>query len=129
LASGSRLFSLDEIADGFVDIRMFKPFCQFGIFGLTKPSQHMSDAGNEGKSAFEEQEDGGQEDEDRRSSATDNAGFIHDFKVLFHGGVGALGGGAEFLDFLVALGASGDFIDEPRMIPAGHVLDKSGMLL
>jgi hypothetical protein len=27
---------------------------------------------------------------------------------------------------LVALGASGNFIDEPRMIPEGHVLNKSG---
>ena len=47
-----RLLPLNEIADGFGDLRMFQPPSQFGVFGLTKSSQHMSDAGNEGKPAL-----------------------------------------------------------------------------
>jgi hypothetical protein len=75
------------IADGFGDLRMLQPLCQFRIVGLTKSSQHMSDAGNEGKPAFAEEEDGGQEDEDRSPSATDKARFIKAFEILFHGRV------------------------------------------
>jgi hypothetical protein len=35
-----RLLPLNEIANGFGDLGMFQPPSQFGIFGLTKSSQH-----------------------------------------------------------------------------------------
>lgn len=120
-----QLLSLNEIADGFGDLRMFQPPFQFGVFSLPKPSQQMSDAGNEAKPALAQEEDGGQEHQDSGPAAADNARFVEDFEVLFHGGVRTLGGGTEFLDLPVALGASRDFVDESRVIMEGHVFGES----
>jgi hypothetical protein len=86
----------------------------------------MSDAGNEGKAAFAQEEDGGEQYEDSCSCAADDARFIEDFEVLFHGGVGSLGSGTEFLDLLVTVGTSGDFVNESRMLLESHVFNKSG---
>ena len=86
----------------------------------------MSEAGNEGKAAFAEEKDGSEQDEDSGSSAADDTRSIEDFEVLFHGGVGSLGSGTEFLDLLVTVGTSGDFVNESRMLLEGHVFDKSG---
>jgi len=121
-----QLLSLNEVADGFRDFWVFQPPFQFGVFALPKPSQYLSDAGNEAEPAFQEEKDGSQQDQDSGSSAADNARFIEDFEVLFHGGVGSFGGGTEFLDLLVALGASREFVDESRVILEGHVFDEAG---
>lgn len=89
---GQGLLALDEIADGFRDLEMFQPPFQFGIFGLMKPTQHMSDAGNEGKPALAQEENGGEQDQDGSPFAADNARLVEDFEILFHGGVGTFGG-------------------------------------
>ena len=48
-------------------------------------------------------------------------GFGQDAEILLGGGVGSFGGGAEGLDFLVAIGAPDNFVDQPGEILDGHV--------
>jgi hypothetical protein len=85
------LLALNEITDGLWDFRASEPFFEFGVLGLTIPSQHMSDAGNEGKPALAQEADGGEDHEDTGSHGSDNARMIEDLDVFLEGRVGSLG--------------------------------------
>ena len=105
------LFQLNDVSDGFRYVRKFELFFESGVIGFEELSDQVSDSGDKGEGAFEQEGNGGHLCEDIGSWAIKDSGFVEDFKVFLHSAVGSFGSWPHLFKGIVTFGSSGDFIN------------------